>query len=253
MDGMCPCCGDETEDHVHLYHCPHEDMRECLEKGLDEMVKTFHKENMPSQISLAYVDCLRRITHSTREKKTYHCPHADRAVGLQDHLGSFAILRGHHHTQWAYSILDTYKPPRAPPGNKPPKTRSPFELSVLLVEATWRLFDSLWETRNNILHKDDSIAAKAEQVHLTEQLLLFRRRRHTLLRYTDRHHIEHPVCEIVGWKRSQKRKMLKLLQKLYSIHMKEIQQATQSQKTLLSYGFLLPSLDVPDISEREPD
>ncbi|KAL7530352.1 hypothetical protein ACHAWF_003347 [Thalassiosira exigua] len=152
MDGMCPCCGGEIEDHVHLYHCPNDDMRECLEQGLDDMVKTFHKENMPPQISLAYVDCLRRITHSTREKKAYHCPHADKAVDLQDHLGSFAILRGHHHIQWAYSILDTYKPPCAPPGNKPPRNRSPFELFVLLVEATWHLFDSLWETRNNILH-----------------------------------------------------------------------------------------------------
>ena len=198
------------------------------------------------------MDCLRRVTRSKRERKIYHCSHAERAVDAQDHLGSFAILRGHHHVQWAHSIMKTYKPPQGPPGNDPPKSKTPFELSVLLIESVWKLFESLWEKRNDILHRDDGVAARAEESQLTTQLLQFRRRRHTLLRATDRHHIEHSITDIIRWPRKKKRKHLQLLQKLHSIYINEIREEQQGQRTLLSYGFLLPT-DAPDLSEREPD
>ena len=144
-------------------------MRETLENGLDKLEQAIHKAYMPAGVTMAFLDALRRATHSNRERKQIVCEEAWKAMECQDTLGTFAILRGHHHMQWADAIEATWKKPNLPPrkDGKPPKTRSPFDLSAYLVVQVWNLFNQIWESRNDILHSNDSYAAKAKESHLT--------------------------------------------------------------------------------------
>ena len=112
------------------------------------MEENFHKANIPIAVYIAFVDMIRLATHSTRERKTYTCLEAEEATYAQESLGTFAILRGHHHDQWAHAIMKTYKKRTSPPssrtdGKKKKQDKSPLEMSAFLIEESWRLFESI--------------------------------------------------------------------------------------------------------------
>ena len=109
-------------------------MRETIETGLKAIETKPCKENVPIPVRLGFVDELRKVTQSDREQKTWNCEQTDRAIGAQDTLGSLAILRGHHHKQWAYAITETYRPRPQQPGRPQRRDKTPFEMSVVLVE-----------------------------------------------------------------------------------------------------------------------
>ena len=255
-DGRCPCCGNEEEDTVHLYRCTHADMRSALEDGLDEMESNLREANVPNASVSAFLDQFRRITGSTREKQSWVCRLTDKAVEHQEALGSNAILRGHHHKQWCYTIMDTYRPRKEPPrtreSDKKKKhiDRNPLEMSALLVEETWKLFNKLWEARNTILHGTDSYEAKLEDSQRTEQLLTYRRRRHIVLAPGDCHLIEHPVRDIISWDRHRKKRLLKVLDTCRAKYAEELK-GSKTQRDLTSFGFTRTL--TMDIAELEPD
>ena len=251
-DGLCPCCGLEVEDQEHLYTCTHVEMRETLEKGIDELQLGLYKANVPSSTYIAFVDIIRRLTNSTREPKQWTCPKATLAAERQSTLGTHAIMRGHLHTQWCETIRETYRPRPPPPGwDSPPKDKSPLDMSALLVEEVWNLFEKLWAKRNEILHKDDSHAAKSETSHLTDQLLEYRRNRQRLLAVGDHHLIERPVEDIVRMDRKNKRRLYKLLESCRAQYNLELVNNSEGQATLFDLGFTRGV--AVDISELEPD
>ena len=100
-DGKCPCCGQE-EDQNHMFQCTNQVMRETAETGLKAIEAKLYKENVPIPVRLGFVDELRKATQTNRGRKAWHCEQTDRAISAQETLGSLDILRGHHHTQWAY-------------------------------------------------------------------------------------------------------------------------------------------------------
>ena len=137
-------------------------MWECLETGIDMMEENFHKAKIPVVVYIAFVDMIQIVTRSTHERRTYTCPEVEAASYAQESLGSFDILRGHHHDQWAQAIMKTYKkrisPPNTDDKNKN-RDKSPLEMSAFPIEECWRLFESIWATRNSILHSSDGYAA----------------------------------------------------------------------------------------------
>ena len=141
QDSTCPCCGLEEEDHVHLYHCSHAGMRETLEEEINTMETNLHKANVPVSTSIAFIDMVRMTTHSTRQRKQYHCHEAEAATRAQESLGTFAITRGHHHIQWAHAMMKTYKKRASPPTTdakkKKRREKTPLEISVFLIEECW--------------------------------------------------------------------------------------------------------------------
>ncbi|KAL7550562.1 hypothetical protein ACHAWF_015354 [Thalassiosira exigua] len=251
-DGKCPCCGTEDEDQEHLYTCTHPKMREAIENGITTMEENFYKARVPKSTYIAFLDIIRRTTNSTRERKQWSCDLATLAVEKQDILGTHALLRGHHHVQWCETIRETYRARSPPPGSKKaPRDKTPFEMSVMLIEEVWNFFETIWTTRNDILHSTDSHVARAESSHLTEQLLVYRANKRSLLRYTDHHLIDFSVDEISRWDRHRKRQLYKMLEECRKQYMIELTQHNQGQYTLLDLGF---SRGVAvDISEIEPD
>ena len=252
QDSTCPCCGLEEEDQVHLYHCSHAGMRSTIEEEINTMEKNLHKANVPVSTSIAFIDMVRMATHSTRQRKQYHCHEAEAATRAQESLGTFAITRGHHHIQWAHAVMKTYKKRASPPTTdakkKKRRDKTPLEMSVYLIEECWRLFEQVWKTRNDILHSSDSYTAAAQNALHTRRLLYYRMRQDDLLHYGDRHHIDYPTHVILSWNRKRKKNLLRLLDKFHKIYKQDIRLAAEGQTKLEDYRdyFILPSLDGGD-------
>lgn len=255
-DGLCPCCGSVEEDTVHLYQCSHTEMKSALEEGLDDIRTNLDKANVPNAVVTAFCELLRRATLSTRERKHWHCNHTDEAVTRQDSLGTFAILRGHHHRQWCQAITERYRPRASPPETRPSQNkkrhrdRNPLEMSALLVEEVWNLFNKLWQARNDILHGSESYEAQVENRHRTEQLLTYRRRRNIFLSPGDRHLIEHLPRDIISWDKFRKKKLLRVLDTCRAQYMKELL-GSKTQTELRAFGFTRTL--AMEITEVEPD
>ena len=83
-------------------------------------------------------------------------PFVQTAIECQETLGVEAILRGFHHVQWQETISKLWVPPQALSNGKAPKCKSPPELAVSLVSQAWDLFETMWNTRNDILHSPES-------------------------------------------------------------------------------------------------
>ena len=141
-------------------------------------------------VMICYLDMLRKATQSTRPRGSYNCNEAENAMAAQDTLGTFAILRGHHHIRWAEAIHKTYTRRPTPPGQKRKRDKSALDMSIMLIEEAWTLFEVLWETRNSILHGDDSYVAKLEDTAWTKELLNYKRDQNNLLHYGDRYLID---------------------------------------------------------------
>ena len=176
-NGKCPCCGTAEEDQEHLYTCDHPDMRSTLEAGITAIVEACYNANIPKGVSRAFVDNIRRATKSTRPPERWTCEDATIAAELQDSLGTFAILRGHHHADWVRTIKETYRPRQPPPGSKPRRDRSPLDMAALMIEEVWNLFHSLWDMRISILHGNDGFSARHEASQATQQLITYRTNR----------------------------------------------------------------------------
>ena len=179
-------------------------MRETVETGLKAIETKLCKENIPIPVRLGFVEELRKVTQTNCGRKAWCCEHTDRAIRGQETLGSLAILRGHHHKEWAYAIAETYRPRTQQPGRPQKRDKTPLEMSVVLVEEVWNLFNSLWETRNEILHDENGPSKKSEDSQLLHQLLTYRRYRTRLLAPSDRKIIEYDISEIKTWIRIKK-------------------------------------------------
>ena len=155
-------------------------------------------------------------------------------------LGPEAILRGHHHTAWAEAIFRTYRKQMYPPWTAKKhkkKDKTALGLSSVLVKECWALFESVWATRNEILHSKDSIGAKIHHGHLSEQLLHFKCNADSMLCYGDRNLIDHLQAETLSWTRARKSGLLRLLKRWHKQYRVETLLATKDQKSLTKFGF----------------
>lgn len=112
-------------------------------------------------------------------------------------------------------------------------------MSVLLIEECWRLFESIWATRNTILHGSDSYATQTEESALLKKLLLYKFRSKDLLHYGDTHHISHPTGVIASWDRKRKKKMIRILDSLHQVYVQDCKLAAERQQKLTDFGFTI--------------
>ena len=239
QDGTCPCCGTEHEDQDHLFKCKNEDTKLTIKRAIREMEETLIKENLPPGVRLAFMEKVRRATDTCDTRVIFQCNSARTASEQQDRLGSAAILRGHHHVEWVEAIFKTYKPriypPNTPKKNKM-KDKSALELSAILVRECWKLFEKVWETRNEKVHDADGVFSKIKSIHLSEELMRFRNNSSTLLHYTDQNQIDYPDEVIHSWTRSKKEKLLTLLKRWHKRFLIEQITKPKGQKALTDFG-----------------
>lgn len=208
---LCPCCGEVEEDFLHLYHCPNQEMQQAREKGIVALQKTLYDANVPRGVIKAFVHSVSKAAHSTVARPCPTCEHATRASELQSHLGGQAILRGHLSTAWIDAVRETYQRREVPPGDTPRRDRTPPDMVGLMIETVWKLFDTVWQKRNDIANGDDSTSTAHEETVLNNKLISFHRGRRRLLHPGDWHLIDYKQGDILAWDRRRKKGVLRLL------------------------------------------
>jgi hypothetical protein len=200
-DGICPCCGAEEEDQLHLFRCKDERMQQTLCERIAAANTKLLKEGLTTPVYTAFINSIcEAVQHPPLS--TYEIKDDEdvlRCMEAQEMLGTEAILRGFHHIDWLHLLRDKWvKPKVSPDGKSKEKRKDPLEQSVTLVQCAWTSFEAQWACRNSILHSNDSELIERSKDTLTTCLLEFKSDSRTLLRSCDRFIIDnHSVQDVI--------------------------------------------------------
>jgi len=145
------------------------------------------------------------------------------AIKHQNQIGTHKMLQGFIASSWGAALKAT--------GHKK-HMHTLKRLHVILYE---QLFQRLWDTRNYILKKTPNQYNKAECATLADKLTWYRENRHTLLSESDRNiaNIDDDAIQQMG--RNTKRKWIRHLDRLHSIHVKENNTRDRGQPAITAH------------------
>jgi hypothetical protein len=196
------------------------------------------KANVPLAVKTNFIEMIRTTSQATYTRAHIWNPAVHKAEQSQALLGDLAILRGHHTREWAYAIEATYQPRQRHPcdDRDPPKDKTPLEMSVLLIQQVWNLFDTLWAQRNEILHGPNSHAATIDKTTTFAKLLHFRRNRKKILHPGDWWLIDsHEPGDISKWDNRRRQAMLRNLEECSRAWKTAGEMRSKGQKAVKSY------------------
>lgn len=157
QDPSCPCCGDEREDWCLLFHCKHVQMTEAFSEAVGKAKSDMVSARIPSIIYDAYIALICEAAHRDHPDKNYSPRDSmEETVAAQNTLGRTAILCGFQHKIWLKSLKDAWIAPMPRADGSRPFKKDPIEQAACMQLATWDIFESIWNTRNTILHGEDS-------------------------------------------------------------------------------------------------
>jgi len=159
-------------------------------------------------------------------------PFVQTAIECQETLGVEAILRGFHHVQWQETISKLWVPPQALSNGKAPKCKSPPELAVSLVSQAWDLFETMWNTRNDILHSPESALFEKIDSDCTDRFLEFKRNKDNWIRSTDRFMINVPLRDFLSWPHDRRRSLLLTWERLKNVYSSENNAQLRTQRRI---------------------
>ena len=108
-------------------------------------------------------------------------------------------------------------------------------MSVMLIEEAWTLFETLWFTRNAILHGSNSYVGQLEEKTWTSRLLEYKYKQNKLLHYGDRYLIDYPRSIILSWDRVRKKSLLKKLDRLHKQYKREYNHANNIHRKITTF------------------
>ena len=226
-ESICPCCGIEEEDQIHLYHCQHEEMQNTLHTAIADANTTLVKQGITTPVYTAFINMIcQAMKQDPLSSYEIKCDATLEYIEAQRTLGTEAILRGFHHVDLYHLLQETWKQPKKvnnEKGIKKERRPEPIEQAASMVKASWDIFEKLWECRNNILHSNDSKVLERDKDTVTGRLIQYRRHNRTMLRQCDRFIItHHPESDVIKWSFKRKLATLDLLDKLHKLYKGEL-------------------------------
>ena len=245
-DGICPCCGIEEEDQLHLYRCTNENMQQMLQDSIASLNTRLVKEGLTTPVYTAFINSICKAVQQP-PLSTYEIEDNDAlaCIESQDTLGTESILRGFHHIDWLHLLRDKWmKPKISDDGKTKEKRKDPLEQSIVLVQGVWNIFEAQWKCRNNILHSNDSALIERSRDTLMTRLLEYKRNNKTLLRSCDRFIIDnHSIQDVIKWPLQRKKAVIDLLDRLHKVYSGELKVETASYRDISDYFIKLPQKD----------
>ena len=137
---------------------------------------------------------------------------------------------------WTLAIKEHYRPPPAPPTD-PTRTFTPqpSHLSTFMVDELWKLWLTIWNTRTTIILGGDDRATRIQDSRDIERIMYFKNNHTTELRKCDWKFASFPAASLTNWKRRKKKDLLRRLERLHALFVKERVSLLPGQRTLSSW------------------
>ena len=209
MTGLaqCPGCSAMDETFDHLFHCPHPLMASTREA----IIAALRKKGLKRHIPRPFIDCITTTFSSHFASTQPHLPthpQLAQASEAQSRIGTEILLRGYLATAWSVA-LDKLG------------ADHPLRMMLWLLRFIW--FDcvgTLWNTRNDILHRHKNEQDLILDSPNSDSLQWFLEN-DTALNSRDQYLLQFSTADIVQMSSRTKSELVRLLTAARDLHSAE--------------------------------
>jgi hypothetical protein len=173
-----------TQD--HLYQCDQPDMIRTCTAAIVSMSEHLHESGVPEQIHKAFLALVKHYVLGD-DLPDNMPPDVTSAVATQLHYGNDLTLHGYLSNKWVTSM------------SIQAKGQINRRMKALFTGLWSYLFEPIWQQRNDILHKTNSIAAQYEHKQLRNKLIQWKAHSAEQLHDTQQHLTSYTYSEIMHW------------------------------------------------------
>ena len=238
-DSTCPCCGQLEENWLHLFQCNCNDgkMSEAFRNAIRSAKTEMVKAGISSKIFNAYVAALCEAAGRDHPGASYQPePQMEETLQAQKSLGSSVILRGFQHKAWLEELQGAWIAPAPNADGTTAYKKDVVEQATVLIRTTWDIFETIWDTRNKILHGEECQITQQLENQKIARLLEFKRNKFDLLRRCDHFIVGFQEGDVSKWASSRRRRTVEvLLERLHRIHLTELRLEADGLQRITNY------------------
>ena len=196
----CPGCGWPEEDQLHIFQCKHPEAVTNRNAAITTLGNYYAAHEIHPTI---YIPLLRMCRNACNAKPLTTgitaTPLVTEAVQAQAHLGSEFLLRGLLDKRWMTAMIDI----------EPDK---PLVRMTQVYVGLWKvLFRSVWNTRNTLLHGNDSITERYERATMIRELAEWKRQGASMVGSKQVCLVDYSMQNAIRWSTNLMRETLNLL------------------------------------------
>ena len=151
------------------------------------------------------------------------CPTVVMAIRDQERLGKALLLRGFLSNKWRIAM------------EKYTKVRVDSKISLLVTVLWKKLYFSVWNQRNALLHKDGCMVHKRETELLERTLCEVREKHQEMINYTQYQLVDYTDDQIGRWNIDTKREMVSVLVAVRISYAELLKTGEQKQSLITDY------------------
>ena len=157
-DTQCPGCGTTDETIDHMLRCPNEQMQAVRTQAIIKIREAGIKQGLPSGFMTSVQQYLRLLLLASDET-----PDTDltRILESEQAIGHMMFARGFLSSRWLV-LLRSFNSQR------------PVQKLARLIRLLWdQIFEPLWKTRNDILHRHHNYVSENTHAQLGDRLIWY--------------------------------------------------------------------------------
>ncbi|KAL3762232.1 hypothetical protein ACHAWU_004770 [Discostella pseudostelligera] len=219
----CPSCTHPDETLDHIFHCPHPILTQKREELLEHLRKKGLSLRIPPPVLDAIVNLMGSYISLMPMDPTHPSDMIQAAITSQLGIGIHLMPRGYLSRLWV-DALDAYHCPH-------PERALSNLIKFLLNDFT----DSLWRTRNDLVHRAQNLTDLATEASIDERLLWYTSNKHDLLATTDHHLARFTEDTLLTMSLRTKKAWMKHLQAAEAAYTLEKAQCPSGQRLITDF------------------
>lgn len=225
---QCPGCPSTKETMRHMMLCPHALMKQKRE----EILAGLRKKRLEARLPRAVIDALYAVVRSFFLSSGV--PDASRqlplqrAVSAQSRIGIHMMIRGFVAAQWEIAMDEL--------GVSKPDSKADTILRLMWEEV----LTPLWNTRNDILHRQNNAFREVEGDRLAERIQWYFEHKQELLSVHDHHLARFDVATIHRMNCETRRQWVRHLDIARAAYENELAQRADNQPIITRYFSVVP-------------
>ena len=235
-NATCPACGHPDETIQHMMKCPATRMRRKREEVLKAALERGIKKRIPRHVMEAFCRILKYEMGDTERAVSEMADNSiRRAVQAQQDIGLRYMCRGYLAREWIVVMKEA--------GTE----RIEQKMNALQDIVWFVIFDGIWETRNEILHKQENYYGREEESKLNTMIRWYVDHKYEVLQWGDQFLANIDLTRLQHMRRETKRKWIKHVEMARRRGEIERRQRRKNQTVLTSYFKVMTRKQEPDL------